>query len=109
VTSYAEVVLGDATEERRHPAFSKLFVESEYLDDLHALAFHRRSRVERESACWLVHMMVRRDNRARSAGYETARDRFLGRADAPFAPQRFADGARDTGGTAGATLDPIMA
>ena len=32
VTSYAEVVLGDAAEDQRHPAFSKLFVESEYVD-----------------------------------------------------------------------------
>ena len=29
-------------EDRRHPAFSKLFVESEYLPELHALLFHRR-------------------------------------------------------------------
>ncbi|HSP96025.1 MAG TPA: glucoamylase family protein, partial [Candidatus Dormibacteraeota bacterium] len=109
VTSYAEVVLGDASEDRRHPAFSKLFVESEYLDDLHALAFRRRPRGERERACCLVHMMVPRDGHTRSGGYETARDRFLGRADAPFAPQGFADGARGTRGIGTATLDPIMA
>jgi cyclic beta-1,2-glucan glucanotransferase len=109
VTSYAEVVLGDATEDRRHPAFSKLFVESEPLDDLHALAFHRRSRGERESTCCLVHMMVPHDGHMRPAGYETARDRFLGRADAPFVPRRFADGERGARGAAEATLDPIMA
>ena len=42
ITSYAEVVLGDEAADRRHPAFSKLFVESEYLPELHALLFHRR-------------------------------------------------------------------
>jgi cyclic beta-1,2-glucan synthetase len=108
-TSYAEVVLGDATEDRRHPVFSKMFVESEYLDDLHALAFHRRSRGEDESAGWLLHMMVPSNSRARPAGYETARDRFVGRADAPFASQREPDRVGGTGGTAVAPLDPIMA
>ena len=34
VTGYAEVVVGDAAEDRRHPAFSKLFVESEYVEAL---------------------------------------------------------------------------
>ena len=31
VIGYGEVVLGDAAADRRHPAFSKLFVESEYV------------------------------------------------------------------------------
>ncbi len=53
-------------------------------------------------------MMVLPDGGMRPAGYETARDRFLGRSAAPFAPRRLADGERGTGGTAEATLDPIM-
>src|SRR6185295_9751557 len=43
VTSYGEVVLDAPLAGRNHPAFSKLFVESEYLPDRGALLFQRRA------------------------------------------------------------------
>ena len=39
LTTYGEVALGPAAADQRHPAFAKLFVESEYLVDLNALLF----------------------------------------------------------------------
>jgi len=109
VTSYAEVVLGDATEDRRHPAFSKLFVQSEYLDGLHALAFNRRPRGPGDRPCCLVHMIVLPNNASQPIGYETARDRLLGRMHTPSDPQAFAPSAPGSSGSTGATLDPILA
>src|SRR5438445_10228471 len=44
VTSYAEVVLTSAASDLAHPAFGKLFVETEYLPDSAALLCHRRPR-----------------------------------------------------------------
>jgi cyclic beta-1,2-glucan synthetase len=44
LTSYAEIVLGPLRDYDRHPAFSKLFVGSEYLPDLKGLLFMRRPR-----------------------------------------------------------------
>ena len=107
ITGYAEVVVGDGAEDRRHPAFSKLFVESEYLEALNALVFHRRSRSARPPDVWLAHLLVVPPGRGRVTGHESARERFVGRgrtARRPAAADRPA-GA----GMTGATLDPIMA
>jgi cyclic beta-1,2-glucan synthetase len=106
VTSYAEVVLGDAAEDRRHPAFSKLFVESEYVPELHGLLFHRRPRSGHESG-WLLHMMVTGGRRVEPSGFESSRERFLGRGRDAHRPAALRDPR--AAGTAGATLDPVMA
>src|SRR5262249_44197654 len=58
ITSYGEVVLDDAGAARSHPAFSKLFVESEHLPDRNALLFQRRPRSLRDQPACLVHMLV---------------------------------------------------
>jgi cyclic beta-1,2-glucan glucanotransferase len=107
-TSYMEVVLGDAAEYRRHPAFSKLFVESEYLPELHALLFHRRPGGARDSG-WLLHMMVPGGRRAEATAYESSREQFLGRRRDARHPAALATGGPRPRGTTGATLDPIMA
>jgi cyclic beta-1,2-glucan synthetase len=44
LTSYAEVALADDAADRRHQAFAKLFVESEFLPELNALIFRQRPR-----------------------------------------------------------------
>jgi cyclic beta-1,2-glucan synthetase len=102
-------VVGDAAEDQRHPAFSKLFVESEYVEDVHALVFHRRPRSARAPAAWLAHVLVLPSARARPAGHESSRERFVGRGRTLQQPGAL-DRAEPTGaGMTGATLDPIMA
>ena len=56
LTSYGEVVLAPALEDERHPAFSKLFVGSRFLEHEKALLFERRlSMVElTRSSCLFV-------------------------------------------------------
>jgi cyclic beta-1,2-glucan synthetase len=108
LTSYAEVVLGDEAADRRHPAFSKLFVETEYLPELHALLFHRRPGTGREWG-WLLHMMVLGSGRAEYTGYESSRERFLGRRRGARCPAALEEAGRRRPGTVGATLDPVMA
>ena len=44
MTSYAEIVLTSAVNDLAHPAFGKLFVETEHLADSAALLCHRRRR-----------------------------------------------------------------
>src|SRR5690606_15111707 len=39
LTSYGEVVLVDQATDERHPAFAKLFVESEYVEEANAMLF----------------------------------------------------------------------
>ena len=43
VTSYAEIVLARPADDLAHPAFGKLFLETEYLADSAALLCHRRA------------------------------------------------------------------
>ena len=109
VIGYGEVVLGDAAADRRHPAFSKLFVESEYVADEHALVFHRRPRAPGEPSLYLVHTMALPRIGARAAGYESARDAFIGRGRTAGAPTALARQRGRLSGVDGATLDPVMA
>jgi cyclic beta-1,2-glucan synthetase len=44
VTSYAEIVLAPAADDLAHPAFVKLFVETEYVPEIAALVCRRRAR-----------------------------------------------------------------
>ena len=49
VTSYAEIVLAPPADDLAHPAFAKLFIETEYLPDAAALLLRRRSRGRRRA------------------------------------------------------------
>jgi cyclic beta-1,2-glucan synthetase len=107
VTSYAEVVVSDEAEDQRirRSASSR----GEHIEDLGALVFHRRPRSGREPDAWLAHMMVLPGERARLMGYESSRERFVGRGRTARRPGAF-DRERLTGaGMTGATLDPVMA
>ncbi len=106
LTSYAEVVLGDEAGDQRHPAFSKLFVESSYDPETEALIFRRRPRSDDENPRYAAHLLLLPGGIKFSAEYETDRAKFLGRGH----DTRSADGPRGTlSGTVGATLDPVMA
>ena len=107
ITSYAEVVLGAEAADRRHPAFSKLFVESEYLPELHALLFHRRPGTGGASG-WVLHMMVLSGWQSASTAYESSRERFLGRRWDARCPAALEEVGRRPAGTVGTTLDPVM-
>ena len=57
VTSYAEIALASAAEDLAHPAFSKLFVETEYLPESAALVCARRPRARDDAGVWAVHVL----------------------------------------------------
>ncbi len=93
VTSYAEIVLTAAAADLAHPAFGKLFVETEYLADSAALLCRRRPRGPDESGAWAVpHAQPRAARRQGPLEWETDRARFLGRGRTTGAPA----GARRT-------------
>ncbi len=106
MTSYAEVVLAPAASHERHPAFSKLFVHSEWLDALGALVFTRRPRRPDDRPPVLLHRLLATDPAVTPAGFETDRRAFLGRHGEAERPPG-AIGA--LAGGAGWTLDPVMA
>lgn len=105
VTSYGEVLL--AAQAERHPAFNKLFIESEYIPENNLLLFHRRLRDD-EEPIYLGHCLLTSPDIASTSIYESDRMRFVGRGRTVKSPVIF--GARgDLSQTVGMTLDPIMA
>ncbi|HVR72357.1 MAG TPA: glucoamylase family protein, partial [Vicinamibacteria bacterium] len=105
VTSYAEIVLAPQADDLAHPAFVKLFVESEYVPESAALLFRRRPRAAFEEAPWAVHVLNLEGRPQGPVEWETDRARFLGRGRDVRAPQAL-DG-RSLSGTTGAVLDPV--
>ncbi len=108
LTSYGEVVLASQESDQRHPAFNKLFIESEYVPQVNGLLFWRRPRSASEPPIYMIHMLVIEPGGETKPIYETDRARFLGRNCTSAAP----DGLNRLDGlscTTGATLDPIMA
>jgi cyclic beta-1,2-glucan synthetase len=106
-TSYAEVVLASQSADEAHPAFSNLFVETEFVPELGALLAARRPRSVDETEVWLAHVAAVEDEPALQLQYETDRARFLGRGRGIRTPISVYDG-RPLSGTTGAVLDPIV-
>jgi cyclic beta-1,2-glucan synthetase len=106
VTSYAEIVLASPAEDLAHPAFGKLFVETEYDPQNCALFCHRRPRSPEDAPAWAVHVISREGPLQGAVEWESDRARFLGRGRGPENPQAL-DG-RPLTGTTGVVLDPIV-
>ncbi len=106
ITSYAELVLTPAANDFAHPAFGKLFVETEHLADAAALLCHRRPRDSHQPPAWAFHAVALEGRSQGPIEWETDRMRFLGRGRSPARPQAL-DG-RTLSGTTGIVLDPIV-
>ncbi|HEY5471735.1 MAG TPA: glucoamylase family protein, partial [Candidatus Limnocylindrales bacterium] len=79
VTSYVELVLASQAADVMHPAFSKLFIETEHLAGLGAILATRRRRAPTEPEVWAAHLAVVDSVAAGKREFETDRARFLGR------------------------------
>jgi cyclic beta-1,2-glucan synthetase len=106
VTSYIEVVLATQAADAAHPAFGKLFIETEWDGAHQALLARRRPRSADQQPLWAVHVLAR-DGGAGETAFETDRERFLGRGRGPAAPAALEAGAA-LSGTVGPVLDPIF-
>ena len=107
VTSYAEMVLTTAAADQAHPAFSNLFVSTEFVPGINSLLCSRRPRTPGESPLWAAHVAVADGETVGSVQYECDRARFLGRGRGIRTPMSVIDGKPLTN-TAGAVLDPIV-
>jgi cyclic beta-1,2-glucan synthetase len=108
VTSYAELVLASQASDQAHPAFSKLFVETEYLANLGAILATRRRRSHDERQVWAAALAVVEGSAVGKREFETDRARFIGRGGDLRAPGAVMSG-RPLSGTTGTVLDPIFA
>lgn len=78
VTSYLEVVDDTHLAELSHPAFNKLFLESEYLEDQEIFLTKRRRKKEDDNP-YLMHMVSTGMKLCKKVEYENDRKRFIGR------------------------------
>jgi cyclic beta-1,2-glucan synthetase len=108
VTSYAELVLASAASDNAHPAFSKMFVQTEFLADRGALIATRRKRSPSDPSVWSAHLAVVEGDSLGGIEIETDRLRFLGRGHDIGTAVAIHDQA-PLSGTTGTVLDPIFA
>lgn len=106
LTSYAELVLAPAAADDAHPAFSKLFVQTEYVAEYAALVATRRLRSGTETPVWAAHFAVVEGALTAPVEYESDRARFLGRGRT--LRDVLADLRRPLSGSAGTVLDPVF-
>jgi len=107
VTSYAELSLTTQAADAAHPAFAKLFVETEFAAEVGALLATRRKRSNDEASVWAAHVMFTDAETVGELQYETDRARFVGRARSLKDPVSVMDG-RPLSNTVGPVLDPIF-
>jgi len=107
LTSYAEIVLAPQARDDAHPAFSNLFVQSEFVPHLDALLATRRPRSKEEPQVWLAHLAALEGESLSPLQYESDRARFLGRGRGIRTPISVTDGGPLTN-SAGTVLDPIV-
>jgi cellobiose phosphorylase len=107
LTSYAEVCLNDRRADQAHPAFAKLFLETEFVPASGALLARRRPRGADQKPLWAIHVSAAQGLETGAPEYETDRARFLGRGRTPANPAAL-DAATRLSGTTGPVLDAVF-
>ena len=105
ITSYVEPVLSSHRADLIHPAFNKLFITTEAVEEGSALLATRRPRSLDEPAVWVGHQITTEEPLDEPGQYETDRGRFLGRGRTPADPAALYE---DLSGTTGLVLDPVL-
>lgn len=108
ITSYAELVLAPASADTAHPAFSKLFVQTEYDAKTGVLLATRRRRSSSEREIWAAHLAIVDGEAVGAIEVETDRARFLGRGHTARSAAAVTDGF-PLSGTVGTVLDAVFA
>jgi len=107
VTSYAELCLTSQAADEAHPAFSNLFVQTEFVPDVGALLATRRRQSDKETAVWVAHVAAVEGDTVGGLQFETDRSRFIGRGRNVRNPVSIVD-ERPLSGTVGSVLDPVI-
>jgi cyclic beta-1,2-glucan synthetase len=108
LTSYAEIVLAPPLADSAHQAFSKLFVQTEYLASAGAILATRRRRSPSDPELWAAHLSVVDGQVLGEVEIETDRARFIGRGNSVGNAIAVIDG-RPLSNTVGTVLDPVFA
>jgi cellobiose phosphorylase len=107
LTSFVEICLNHRRADQAHPAFAKLFLETEFDPRSSALLVRRRPRGATENPAWAIHVSVPSVRATETVEYETDRATFLGRGRTAANPTVFDSGAPLSRST-GPVLDPVF-
>jgi cellobiose phosphorylase len=108
LTSFAEVVLNSPAADQAHPAFSKLFIQTEIVRSKQAIVCSRRPRGRDEQPPWMFHLMLVEGEEVEEMSFESDRARFLGRGRTAVAPAAL-DQPGQLSNRDGPVLDPAVA
>lgn len=106
LTTYAEVVLAASSTDNAHPAFAKMFVQTEYLADCNAIIATRRPRAQGEPVLWAAHFAVLEKPTKPAVQYETNRAQFFSGSNGDIAAVIAA--GKPLSNSVGTVLDPIF-
>jgi cyclic beta-1,2-glucan synthetase len=106
VTTFLELALALPDADKAHPAFTKLFVETEFETDRECLLARKRPRNEGEKSVWAFHTLSAGGQSLGTVEYETDRARFIGRGHTLTNPRGLDS---RLGGTVGSVADPAFA
>jgi cyclic beta-1,2-glucan synthetase len=106
VTSFAEMVLGPDADDVAHPAFAKMFVETEFVKEHGTLIGRRRKRDPGEPDVWAGHFAVVEGQAVGELEVETDRARFIGVGQTLRSPAAMQ--GEPLSNSVGTVLDPIF-
>ena len=107
-TTYAEVAIAHPGADAAHPAFSKLFVQTEILEQHNAIICSRRPQSANEKVPWMFHLVKVHTKNPVSISYETDRAKFIGRTHTLTSPAAMMKNGT-LSGSQGAVIDPCVA
>jgi cyclic beta-1,2-glucan synthetase len=108
LTTYAEMVLAASAADSAHPAFSKLFVLTDFNAESGTLLATRRARDSGEPEVWVALTSALQGEAVGPLQFETDRARFVGRGVDLRNAVSIVD-ARPLSDTVGTVLDPVLA
>jgi cyclic beta-1,2-glucan synthetase len=106
VISCFEAVLTDPRADEAHPAFSNLFVQTQWHAEWRAVLLSRRPRLQGDPAMAVAHFLADSEANVRAIDFTSDRRAFLGRNRGPGEPALLAE-ARGEGGSPINGLDPV--
>ncbi|MDO9081175.1 MAG: hypothetical protein Q7U44_10280, partial [Desulfuromonadales bacterium] len=110
LTSYVELSMAPHNADRQHPAFNKLFIQTEALPEQQALLAYRRARSDKEVPLYVAHRLTFEHSgdacpQAEDWQFETDRRRFIGRGRTLANPM---GAMQRLGNSQGFVLDPML-
>lgn len=107
VTSYMEVIMTSPDSDIAHPAFSNLFIRTEYNEEKSMLLASRRPRMEGQPTLWSFHRVSVEGEVIGDVSYETDRSKFIGRNRSIENPVAL-DVSHPLTNSIGAVIDPVF-